>query len=137
MLARPVQGQGGCRGYKIIDQKWQDRFGAKVNYTVADGPSSPNDVRVDRRAVSGILSLPQAVALATAHNRDYQEQKELLYLTALDLTLVRHQFRRQWFGMVDARYTNDRDAEWVSSRGRGLQPAPGRRRGHQHSHRPD
>jgi outer membrane protein TolC len=103
--------------YKIIDSKWQARFGAKVNYTVADGPSSPDDIRVDRRVVSGVLSLPQAVALATAYNRDYQQQKDLLYLTALDLTLVRHQFARQWFGTIDAQYANDRDAEWVSSGG--------------------
>ena len=38
------------------------------------------------------VTLAQAVALATAHNHDYQIQKEALYLTALDLTLAKHEF---------------------------------------------
>jgi len=32
--------------YKIIDDKWQDDFGIKANYTISDSndPASPNDV---------------------------------------------------------------------------------------------
>lgn len=109
--------QADAEVYGIIDKKWQDRFGEKVNYTVSDVPASPNDVRVDPGVPSRVLSLPQAVAIATARNRDYPRQKELLYLTALDLALVRHQFARQWFGTVDARYVSEGDADWVSSEG--------------------
>jgi outer membrane protein TolC len=103
--------------YGIIDKKWQDRFGEKVNYRVSDVPSSPNDIRVEPGVPSRVLSLPQAVAIATARNRDYQRQKELLYLTALDLTLVRHQFARRWFGTFDAQYTSEGDADSLSSDG--------------------
>ncbi len=39
-----------------------------------------------------ILSLADALAVAVTHNREYRNRKELLYLQALDLTLVRHQF---------------------------------------------
>ncbi len=103
--------------YRIIDSKWQEGFGERVNYRVADGLSAPNDVRRECGLSPGVLSLAEAVAIATANGRDYQRQKEQLYLTVLDLTLVRHRFARQWFGTVDARYASERDAESVSGGG--------------------
>ena len=108
--------------YQIINSKWQDSFGHKSNYIIGDSnvPPSPNDIRIERVApASGVIGLAQAVAIATAHNRDYQRQKEDLYLMALDLTLARHQFARKWFGTVDAGYAKDSDDEGVSS-GAGL-----------------
>jgi outer membrane protein TolC len=98
--------------YTIIDDKWQERFGSKVNYLINDLPASPNDVQIENAVPpSGVITLTQAVAMATAHNRQYQRQKEGLYLTALDLTLARHQFAKQWFGTFDARYTRDSEDE--------------------------
>lgn len=100
--------------YKIIDDKWKDNFGSKVNYTISDLPASPNDVRIENAVPpSGIITLAQAVAIATAHNRPYQSQKEQLYLKALDLTLVRYQFAKQWFGTFDTRYTRDSEDEKI------------------------
>ncbi|MFZ0033776.1 MAG: TolC family protein [Sedimentisphaerales bacterium] len=94
--------------YKIIDKKWQDSFGQRVNYTVSDVPPSPNDVQIEKaEPPSGAISLAQAAAMATAHNRDYQKQKEDLYLMALDLTLERHKFATQWFGTFDSTYTRN------------------------------
>ena len=106
--------------YQIIDDKWQDGFGSKSNYVISDSnvPAPPNDLQVEKAVpASGLISLAQAVALATAHNRDYQRQKEQLYLTALDLTLARHQFARQWFGTVDASYLRNSSDEQVGSDG--------------------
>jgi outer membrane protein TolC len=92
--------------YKIIDKKWRDSFGQKVNYTIGDVPPSPNDVQIEKAVPSsGVISLAQAAAMATAHNRDYQTQKEDLYLSALDLTLVRHDFATKWLGTFDGKYT--------------------------------
>ncbi|MBL7215636.1 MAG: TolC family protein [Phycisphaerae bacterium] len=89
--------------YKILNQKWKDSFGYKANYTVTDG--EPNTLEVIKMIPpSGILSQSQAVAIATRYNRNYQNQKESLYLSALDLTLTRHDYARQWFGTVDAFY---------------------------------
>jgi outer membrane protein TolC len=102
--------------YQIIDGKWQDGFGSKSNYIISDShvPASPNDIKIEAALpASGVLSLAHAVAVATAQNRNYQRQKEDLYLTALDLTLARHQFARQWFGTVDARYVRDSANEQV------------------------
>lgn len=39
-----------------------------------------------------VIPLTESLRLAVNHNREYQGQKELLYLQALDLTLIRHEF---------------------------------------------
>jgi outer membrane protein TolC len=45
-----------------------------------------------KEAGASILSLQQALETAIKQNRAYQSRKETLYLTALNLTLARHQF---------------------------------------------
>jgi len=104
------------RVYSIVDQKWQGDFGGKVNYRVSDVVPGADDIRVDRTIpASGVLTLPQAVAIATAHNREYQEQKEQLYTTALDLRLVRHDFEYRLFGGGSRLYSGDGTDEAISS----------------------
>jgi len=100
------------RVYNIINQKWQKGFGTKANYKISDTAPSPNDIKLEKAVpVSGVLTLPQAVALATAHNRDYQAQKEALYIKALDLRLVRHDFETQFLGGAGLGYRSDRNDE--------------------------
>ena len=95
--------------YNIIDQKWQEEFGTKANYKISDTAPLPNDIQIEKTIpASGVLSLPRAVAIATAHNRDYQLQKETLYTMALDLRLARHGFERQYFAGMSGGY----DADW-------------------------
>ena len=63
--------------YHIIDSKWQDSFDSKVNYRINDVPASANDVQIENTvSPSNVISLAEAVAMATAHNRAYQTQKE-------------------------------------------------------------
>ena len=96
--------------YKIIDSKWQEGFGQKANYTISDVPASPNDIQIEKGVPpSHTITLAQAVAMATAHNREYQRQKEELYLRALDLTLDRYDFATKWFGTFDGTYTKFTD----------------------------
>ncbi len=91
--------------YGIIDRKWDKDFGSKVNYKISDTEPSPNDIQIEKVIpASGVLSLPQAVALATAHNRQYQTEKELLYIAALDLRLARHEFEPFFFGSAKGGY---------------------------------
>jgi outer membrane protein TolC len=98
--------------YNIIDRKWQDDFGSRANYKISDVTPSPNDVNSEATIpASGILTLPQAVAIATAHNRQYQLEKELLYTKALDLRLVRHAFEFQFFGGAAGGYSKDNEDE--------------------------
>jgi outer membrane protein TolC len=108
--------------YSIINSKWQDDFGQKANYRISDVTPSPNDINVedvlpapaspDASRGSGpkgrVLSLAQAVAIATARNRDYQTQKEFLYRSALNLTGTRYQYALKWFGTIDGTYTDNK-----------------------------
>ena len=100
--------------YNIIDQKWDEEFGTKNNYKISDTEPSPNDIRIEQEVTSfDILTLPQAVALATAYNREYQTQKEELYIKALDLRLTRYEFEYQFFGGTSGGYNSDRNDEAV------------------------
>jgi outer membrane protein TolC len=104
--------------YQIIDNKWQRDFGYRANYMISDTnvPQPPDDIHVELAVPeSGILTLARAVAIATEYNRDYQTQKEQLYLRGLDLTLARHQFERQWFGTFDAAYNRNSEDEYLDS----------------------
>ncbi len=94
--------------YHIIDQKWREEYGSKANYKISDVAPSPNDIQIDKEIPIGeVLDLSRAVAIATAHNRDYQTQKELLYTSALDLRLVRHLFETQYMGGFSGGYGAD------------------------------
>jgi outer membrane protein TolC len=100
--------------YNIINQKWREDFGTKANYKISDTEPLPNDIQIEKAvATSGTLSLLQAVALATAHNREYQTQKEFLYTMALDLRLTRHEFETQYFGGFSGGYDSDWNDEAV------------------------
>ena len=100
--------------YKIIDQKWREDYGTKANYKISDTAPGSSDLQVEKAVpASGILSLSQAVALATAHNREYQTKKEELYIKALDLSLTRYDFERQFFGVGTGGYSADRNDEVI------------------------
>jgi outer membrane protein TolC len=51
-----------------------------------------------------IISLEDALDIAVNHNRTYQNQKEVLYLQALSLTLDRHRFTPIFFARGSADY---------------------------------
>ena len=102
--------------YNIIDSKWQDEFGPKANYRISDVNASPDDIQIPMEIPdSGVLTLQHAVSLATAYNREYQLQKELLYVTALDVTLFRHVFEKQFFGGAFSEYNSDELSETVNT----------------------
>jgi outer membrane protein TolC len=104
--------------YSILDQKWRPEYGVKANYRVSDMAPDPNDIIFDPNWVpSGQITLAEAVAIATARNREYQSRKESLYNTTLDLTLQRHEYVAQWFGTIDAGYTNNETDEFVDAGG--------------------
>jgi outer membrane protein TolC len=104
--------------YGILTDKWQDDFGQQVNYEVRD--QAPNDVDMAPLIPpSRVLDLAQAVNIATQFSRSYQSQRESLYLSALDLTRTRHQYKRQWFGTFDATYAANNGDNDVSVGGAG------------------
>jgi len=100
--------------YGIIEQKWADDFGSQTNYRISDTVAGPNDIQIERTVpASGVLTLPQAVAMATAHNRQYQLEKELLYITALDLRLARHDFEPWFFSGGREGYGKEGNSEGI------------------------
>jgi hypothetical protein len=103
------------RVYDIIDRQWTPEFGTRANYRISDVEPSPGDIPADRGLpASGVVTLQEAVALATAHNHEYQLQKDLLYTTALDQRLVSHGYEWQLFGGGSAIYAKDPNGETVS-----------------------
>jgi outer membrane protein TolC len=104
--------------YGMVDSKWRTEFGPRTNYKIQGAESSPDDIKVSRVLPPGaVLSLPQAVAIATDHNRVYQLEKEDLYIKALDLRLARHKFDPVLFGSAAAEYINARDSGAIEERG--------------------
>ena len=59
----------------------------------------------EREKGAHILTLQDALRLATGFSRDYQTQKERLYLSGLSLTLSRHAFAPIFSASADAIYT--------------------------------
>ncbi|MDA7935312.1 TolC family protein, partial [Akkermansiaceae bacterium] len=57
------------------------------------------------------LSLDEALTYAIANSREYQSEKEKLYLTALTLTGERHNFRPNFFGGTRTDYSRLSDGE--------------------------
>jgi len=104
--------------YKVIDAKWRAEFGPQSNFRINDTPAGPNDIQVsailkNRR----VLRLCDAVQTAVVQNRDYQAQKESLYLQVLSLTQARHDFAPQLFSSFAGGYTNDGNEETVDAGG--------------------
>jgi outer membrane protein TolC len=103
---KSYKGDADRRVYRSVDRQWQPEFGPKANYRITGAPASPNDLDAELVSMvehvvadTRILTIPQAVAIATVHNRDYHLQKERLYTMALEMRLVRHAYETQLFGI--------------------------------------
>ncbi|MBN2589202.1 MAG: TolC family protein [Sedimentisphaerales bacterium] len=121
---------GGCKSpaelvneadsdsYAIIEEKWDPNFGEMANYKIRDSVATYEEIS-EMIPPSGILTLQNAVEIATEYSRAYQSQKESLYTSALSLTSTRHQYESQLFGTFDAQYRNPPgdDSGTVSSSG--------------------
>lgn len=59
----------------------------------------------EREREAWIVNLEETLALAVQHSRNYQSRKEQLYLSALSLSLVRHQFAPIFSASGNANYS--------------------------------
>lgn len=104
--------------YSAIEKKWDEKFGIKANYKMRDVPGAePNLLPEKVIGSDGILTIPEAVLLATANNRLYQLEKDNLYTKALDLRLVRHLYEPHPFGVASSTYTDTEDASNLTTGG--------------------
>ncbi len=61
------------------------------------------------------MTLEDALRIALANNREYQSQKEQVYLSALAFSLARWQFAPRFFGLVSGNVARDGSGEWSGS----------------------
>src|SRR5262245_14721708 len=80
-----------------------------------ENPAWPEYVNIDERGVLR-LSRDDAIRVALLNSREYQQQLETLYLSALDVSIERFRFDSQFF----AGYSLISD--WLGRRARGGQP---------------
>jgi outer membrane protein TolC len=69
---------------------------------------------------SAALRLPDVLEIASENSRDYQTQRERLFLSALDLTLERWQFKLHRTAEIDAGVLGHGDTAETASAGGGL-----------------
>ncbi|WP_411847184.1 TolC family protein [Roseibacillus persicicus] len=109
--------------YQILKTVEKDIFGESSQFSIASGKSSkeqqaltPVKILNDRKSTEKVrLSLNQALDYAVANSREYQSEKERLYLTALTLTGEQHEFRPNLFGSTQANYSRQSDGEEVGT----------------------
>ena len=113
--------------YAILSQAEGKLFGTASNFSL----KGPDPDSAETTTTTGILKagavgekvtldLDETLAYAIANSRDYQSQKERLYLTGLTLTTQRHSFRPQFFGRSRANYLRESDGDRRGSLSSGL-----------------
>jgi outer membrane protein TolC len=84
-----------------------NEFGINTRYSSRAPKEIPPAEIIDDRSATNrrIINLADALDLAVANSREYQAQKEQLYLTALTLTGQRYEFSPQFFAESTAQIT--------------------------------
>ncbi len=117
--------------YKIIQQKQEKLFGEAQPFTIERTPTDrisklprafqplpgtePPEGQSPEGEPPALLSLNEAVLLAIENSRDYQSNKEALYLNALSLTLERHQWQPLLSGSMSGKYQKaGSDEAWAA-----------------------
>ncbi len=109
--------------YRIIQEMDKRVFGTTNEFSI-DTPYSkrdpktvlPSEIIDDRTGTNRlVISLDQALDLAVQHSREYQAQKEQLYLSALTLTGARYEFSPQFVANSTAQITGSPNGSDVGS----------------------
>jgi len=114
--------------YGILKKVENDIFGTAPEFSINTptpgkkaGEVTPKKVLKGRSTGGKLtLTLDQALDYAIKNSREYQSEKERLYLTALTLTGERHNFRPNFFGRTRADYGRLSDGERLGSVGTDL-----------------
>lgn len=125
--------------YSIIQAKSPQVPGLPEKFTIDQDPSDPLEgLEAGAKAFeflaeagkteagAQVISLENALRIAVTHSRTYQNQKELLYLQALALTLDRHQFAPIFAASGSGEYNRTtRDVQKLNAAGQVAQAVPG------------
>lgn len=101
--------------YGILKQAESSVFGKPSNFNIDTAYSSKKatDVKPDellQKSQSGgsfTFSIDDAIGYATLHSREYQDQKERLFLSALNLTGARHAFNPHGSSSINPEVSRD------------------------------
>lgn len=122
VLAMVSLGGGACRSaaehrawadrevYALIEARRGELGSRDKPFTIEPDPASLRR-RLERGETAGLqpLTLVQCLEIAAENSRDFQDQRESFFLSALDLTLERYRFRLQTSGSVGALLSGDGD----------------------------
>jgi len=100
--------------YAILRKVEDDIFGRSSGFSIDSTSGKATAAGILKKRSSGKrlkLSLDQALSYAIKNSREYQSEKERLYLTALTLTGERHNFKPRFFGNTNANYARASDGE--------------------------
>ncbi|MFT4639355.1 MAG: outer membrane protein TolC [Verrucomicrobiales bacterium] len=105
--------------YKILQKVEKDIFGESSDFSIDTSYSdkkpekiSAQDILDDRSLNEKlVLSLDKTLDFAVAHSREFQSEKESLYLTALNLTGEKHSFFPQLFAGTRGTFSRLTDGE--------------------------
>jgi outer membrane protein TolC len=109
--------------YRIIQEVDRRVFGQTNAFSIDTRYSrrepdaiAPAEIIEDRLATNRrVLNLEQSLALAVQNSREYQTEKERLYLAALSLTGARYEFGPQFFGSSTAQIAGSPSGSDVGS----------------------
>lgn len=104
--------------YSAIEKRWDDKYGSKTNYKQRNSQGA-EPVIVPEQVVGSdrILSIPEAMIIATSNSPIYQIEKDNLFSVALDLRLARHLYEPNPFGLPSVIYTETEDNSSLTSGG--------------------
>ena len=94
--------------YDILDETTKKMTGAERAFAV-ERPVDTLRKQLQANARPVTLTLAQALDVAAENNRDYQTQKERLYLAALNLTRSQNDFAWRWAGGGSASIDGESD----------------------------
>jgi len=124
--------------YRAIKEKTAAVPGMDLEFTIEQKPMPPLEdlpqatdtleflgEAAQTETGARIVSLEQALNLAVQHNRDYQNEKESLYLEALSLTLDRHMYTPIFSGSLAGTFNRGtKDVTGLTALGQAAQDAP-------------
>lgn len=107
----PDQGSGGPESPGTAGRETSRSEAAPTAPAVSDAPGAPGSEPArgagSLEVLAQVLNLEGALRIAFANNRAYQSRKEAAYLSALSLTLARHNFAPRFFGISSGDYASD------------------------------
>ncbi len=96
--------------YAIVEKRRAELASNERTFTIEPNPDSLRR-KLERGEVENLapLTLAQCLDIAAENSRDFQDQRETFYLSALDLTLERYRFAYQESGLMGALLSGDGD----------------------------